>query len=360
MIPILTITGSDNSGFSGLQLDLRIISEMGCHALTSATCIVMQSHDGIKNIVNFPPEVIGSQVAHIASCFHPKTTKVGLVRTPDAVKAIRNEIIGCRKVVVAPGIMASNGTQLIDDETIEAIKYYLIPNATLVVLRQIEAEKMLNTKITTNEEMLLVARKVVEMGAEYVMLRGGKITEGRLTALLASKDTKKFFSSYNIEGWQQHGVGGALSTAIATRLAMGDDVPTAVKNAHEFVHSRIVYSVETDQRKLRPSDIYNTFMNLLSDNYMKTHEVMFYADKLNITTRYLSQITNETVKKTPKQIIAEYLLRESKQMLENSRLSVKEVASYLGFSSTALFCKFFKAQTGETPSGYRLSAESLQ
>lgn len=185
------------------------------------------------------------------------------------------------------------------------------------------------------------------------MIRGGRITEGRVTALLMGNDTKQFFSSYNIEGWKQHGVGGALSTAIASRLGMGDSVPDAVRNAHEFVHSRIVYSVGGNGKRLRPADIYNAFMNHLSNNYQRAHDVAFYADRLCITPRYLSRITNESVSKSPKQVIADYLMGEARQMLENSRLSVKEVSDGLGFQAVSVFCKFFKQQEGCTPGEYR-------
>lgn len=340
---------------------------MGCHALTSATCIVMQDSEGINSIVNFPPDIVGRQVEDVVGCFHPQAVKVGLVRTPESVERIAREIVGVRNVVVAPGIMSSNGTQLIDDQTIEVIRSRLIPMSSLLVLRQVEAERLLGVRIVTDEDLLNAAKSLCDMGAGYVMLRGAKITQGRLVALMYSRSSVvcggqedyAFFSSYNIDGWQQHGVGGALSTAITTRLGMGDDVPTAIRNAHEYVHSRIVYSVREESKSLRPADIYNTFMNLLSDNYRTAHDVQFYADKMNITTRYLSQITNETISKAPKQIIADYLVNEARHVLENSRLSVKEVSSMLGFSTVALFCKFFKQQVGQTPSEYRLSVESL-
>lgn len=357
MPQVLSITGSDNSGWSGLQLDLRIITEMGGHVLTSATCIVMQKSAEIKEIINFPEDVIRQQVEDMVSDFHPRAVKVGLLRTPEAVRVVAREIVGCHQIVVAPGIMASAGMQLIDDNTMAAICRHLIPMASLLILRQTEAEKILGCTIGTDSEMLAAAERLTDMGAKYVMLRGGKISENRLTALLYGKDCQQFFSSYNIEGWQQHGVGGALSAAITTRLAMGDEVPEAIRNAHEFVHSRVVYSVKSSRSRLRPADIYNEFMNLLSDNYREAHDVAFYADRLNISTRYLSQITNETVSKSPKQIIAEYLLREARQLLENTRLSVKEVSAALGFSSNALFCKFFKQLQGETAGDYRMAME---
>ena len=321
---------------------------MGCRALTAATCIVM------RDVVNFPAHIIRQQIVDVVAKCHPRAVKVGLIRTAEAVGVISEGIVGIRRIVVAPGIMASNSVQLVDDETIDAIRRRLVPMASLLVLRLVEAEKILGVNIATDSDMVAAAQSFIDMGAEYVMIRGGRITEGRVTALLLGNDVKQFFSSYNIEGWKQHGVGGALSTAVATRLGMGDDVPDAVRNAHEFVHSRIVYSVEGSGKRMRPADIYNAFMNQLSNNYQRAHDVAFYADRLNITTRYLSQITNESVSKSPKQIIADYLVCEARQVLENSRLSVKEVSDNLGFRAVSVFCKLFKQQTGFTPSEYRL------
>ena len=347
LVPVLTITGSDNTGGSGLQLDLRVITEMGCRALTAATCIVM------RDVVNFPAHIIRQQIESVIAEGHPRAVKVGLIRTPEAAGVISEGIAGIRRIVVAPGIMASNNVQLVDDETIDAIRRRLVPMASLLVLRQVEAEKILGVGIATDQDMVAAAQSFLDMGAEYVMIRGGRITEGRVTALLMGNDTKQFFSSYNIEGWKQHGVGGALSTAIASRLGMGDSVPDAVRNAHEFVHSRIVYSVGGNGKRLRPADIYNAFMNHLSNNYQRAHDVAFYADRLCITPRYLSRITNESVSKSPKQVIADYLMGEARQMLENSRLSVKEVSDGLGFQAVSVFCKFFKQQEGCTPGEYR-------
>lgn len=359
MVQILSITGSDNTGFTGLQQDIRIISEMGAHAMTSATCQVTQNERTIKRIHFYREEDIRQQVTSVVSEYHPHSVKVGLVGNADSIKAVAEEIVGCRRIVVSPGLVFSNGMQYSSDSAINAIMHYLIPIATIVILRCKEAEMMLRMKISTDDDMKCAANVFLDMGAEYVLLRGGKTSNGRVTALLAGPDTEQFFSSYFIEGWLQHGVGGTLSTAIATRLGFGDDVLTAVHNAHEFVHSRVVYAVNDDERNLRPADIYNSFMNLIADNYREAHNVAFYADGLNVSTRYLSLVCCQTIRKSPKQVITDYLMEKAKQMLRNSRMSVKEIAYDLGFSTNPVFCKFFRQQEGETPSEFRKSVETL-
>ena len=350
--PILTISGSDGIGSSGIQADIKTITSLGGDAMTVITCMALNDGKGMK-WHTLHKDVIVDQARTIMDTMHPKAAKIGLIQNPQTIKAVRDEVIGCKRIVCAPGIFSSDGSQLIDDESIRAITTYLIPESTLLMLRCNEAEKILNKKITSDDDMLIAAQELKNMGAEWVMLRGGQLSEGRLTALLYGENTKHFFTSYNIQGWKKHGVGSALSAAITTRLGMGDDVPTAIRNAHEYVHSRVVYAVSNEKQSLRAKDIYNEFISIVAEFYQKEHSVAFYADKLNITTRYLSQVTDKTVGISPKQVISNYLINEAKLLLDNSRLTIQEISNRLGFSSQTIFCKFFKGQEGETPTEYR-------
>ena len=350
--PILTISGSDGIGSSGIQADIKTITSLGGDAMTIITCMALNNGSGTK-WHTFHKDVIVEQARTITRDNYPKAVKVGLIQHPETIKMLRDEIIGCRKIVCAPGIFASDGSQLINDESIRAIVSFLIPESTLLILRCNEAEKILGKKITSDDDMLNAAKELKNMGAEWVMLRGGQLSEGRLTALLYGEGTKHFFTSYNIQGWKKHGVGSALSAAITTRLGMGDDVPTAIRNAHEYVHSRVVYAVSDEKQSLRAKDIYNEFISIVAEFYQKEHRVAFYADKLNITTRYLSQVTDKTVGISPKQVISNYLINEAKMLLDNSRLTIQEISDKLGFSSQTMFCKFFKAQEKHTPTEYR-------
>ena len=343
MPPILSINGSDSTGQSGIQADIQTIAALGGYALTTITCA-----GGFA----LPSNVVVGQTSSIIETFHPKTIKVGLVTDCETVRLLRNEVIATSRLVVAPGIFDSEGKQMVSDDVIEAFARYLIPEALLLMLRCKDAEKLLGISIKTDDDMIEAAKQLREMGAEWVLLRGARHTKGRLTALLYGQDRAQFFTSYNTEGWQRHGVAGALSAAITTRLGMGDDVPTAIRNAHDFIHSQVVYA-KKDETAHRSIDLYNAFVSLVAQHYGEAHDVRFYADKLCITTRYLSQVTDKVVGKSPKQIIADYLMSEAKSYLDTTRLTVQQIADKLGFSSQALFCKFFKTQANASPTEYR-------
>ena len=342
-IPILSINGSDSSGQSGIGADIQTIAALGGYAVSAVTCI---------GDYTLPSDVVLKQAEKSISTLHPKAIKAGLVTDSETVRMLHDEVIACRRLVVAPGIYDAEGRQMVSDDVIEAIARYLVPEALLLMLRCRDAEKMLGISIRTDDDMLDAARRLHEMGAEWVLLRGARHIKGRLIALLYGQNKTQFFSSYNTEGWQKHGVAGALSAAITTRLGMGDDVPTAVRNAHDFIHSQVVYA-KPDETGSRSIDIYNRFISLVAEHYRTAHDVAFYADRLCITTRYLSSVTDKVVGKSPKQIIADYIMSEAKTFLDTTCLTIQEIADRLGFSSQVLFCKFFKSQEKTSPSNYR-------
>jgi len=339
---------------SGIQSDIRTISDLGGYPLTAVTAVTIQDSMGIQKIFDLPIDIVIEQVKAVFQESSPKVVKVGMLRDPDSIYALRDEMIRCKHIVLAPGIINSHSIRIMSDEALAIWKKVLIPEATLLLMRCEEAEIMLGHSVLSDEEMIHAAQEFVDMGAQHVLLRGGKQTKDYLTALYYDGNQKRFFVSQNTEGWQKHGVGGALSAAIATQLGMDDTMDDAISHAHAYIHSQVVYAVSPSTGSQRMADIYNRLMSMIALHYREAHDVAYYADKLAITSRYLSQVTSQSVGKTPKEIIAEYLMKESIYLLSCSRLTIGEISDRLGFSSQALFCKFFSSHQHCSPMAYRI------
>ncbi|MCQ2374673.1 MAG: hydroxymethylpyrimidine/phosphomethylpyrimidine kinase [Salinivirgaceae bacterium] len=353
-VSILCVNGSDSTGHSGIQADIKTVRDLGGHAVTAVTSIAVQNEDGIQCVHTLPDDIVVGQVRAVYQDSRPKAVKIGMIDSPKAIRLLRNEIVGCGRIVCSPGVLSSRGGCLMSNDSIKSLCNNILPITTILMLKCTDAEIILGRSISTDEDMVMASRRFVDMGAESVLLRGGKFSEGRIHALLYGDGSQRFFSSVNVSGWQRHGVGGALSSAIATRLAMGDDVELAVGNAHDYLHRQVVYAESFDRRNnLRPNDLYNKFLSQVADNYTKSHDVQFYADALAITTRYLSQITKSISGRTPKQVIDSQILRESEVLLNTTTMSIQEIANVLGFSSQMVFAKFFRKCKGQSPSAYR-------
>lgn len=355
-IAVLSINGSDSTARAGIQADARTITSLGGYALTAITSVTVQDSQGISSVHDLPPGVVAGQVRAILGGERPLAVKVGLLRHAGTLTAVARELAGHPRLVMAPGLTTSAGARLVEDDVMRLWESTLIPHAALLMMRVSEAEAMLGMRVSTDRDMERAARLLASTGAGAVLLRGGRLSPDRLTAYLLVGGEGRFFSSANLEGWQRHGVSSGLSSAIATRMALGDPVQQAVAAAHSYMHNRVVYAVEGTPPTMRPADIYNHYMSLVAAHYATDHNIGTYATRLAVTTRYLTMVTTRVVGRTPKQILDACLAEKASSLLLSSHLTVQEVSRRMGFPSQSAFCTFFTRMTGMSPTAHRKKA----
>jgi len=107
-------------------------------------------------------------------------------------------------------------------------------------------------------------------------------------------------------------------------------------------------------KKTADFDYVILFRELLEANYTKLKTVKEYASLLFISEKRLGQATTKVLGKSPKVIINERIVLESKRLLANTKESVKEIGYSLGFEEPTNFIKFFKNITGLTPLEFRI------
>ena len=99
----------------------------------------------------------------------------------------------------------------------------------------------------------------------------------------------------------------------------------------------------------RTRQLFNRFMMLVEREYKKSRDVNYYAALLNITPKYLTTVVRQMTGQTPKRIIDHYTVLQLRLCLQNSELSVKQIAWEFNFSDVSFFCRFFKRHTGVSP-----------
>lgn len=112
--------------------------------------------------------------------------------------------------------------------------------------------------------------------------------------------------------------------------------------------------------KGRSEELFNRFMSLLKAHYTKEHEPSFYADKLAVSSKYLSQVCKRFSGKSIKKWIDEYLIIEAQVLLGSTEKTIQQIAWELNFEDAALFGKFFKRIVGISPKEYRLAGANAQ
>ena len=314
--PILTITGSDSTGGSGVQADIKTISELGGYAVSAITSITVQNTLGIQEFFDVPAEIVSGQIEAIMNDIQPSVVKVGMIRKVETLDVIIDALTKYRPdyIVYAPAIWSSNGDALMTEDVVSQIKYRLLPLCSAVVARKKENDIMLQ------DSKLL--RRAEDGGLCVFMLDNAK----------------------------SHGLINRFSSALSVYLTQGKKMEEALAMAQDFIN--VEWARERNLQG-RSSDLYSQFISQVV-NYCRTYsDVHFYADQLNVSSRYLAQVTRRISGKTPKNIIDEYIVKEIERELTTTTHTVQEIANSFGFSSQAHLTKFFKKMKGETPSGFR-------
>ena len=104
--PILTITGSDSTGGSGVQADIKTISELGGYAVSAITSITVQNTLGIQEFFDVPAEIVSGQIEAIMNDIQPTIVKVGMIRRVETLGVVIDALTKYRPdyIIYTPAI----------------------------------------------------------------------------------------------------------------------------------------------------------------------------------------------------------------------------------------------------------------
>ena len=394
-VTILTITGSDSTGGSGVQADIKSITSLGGYAASAITAVVVQDTGGIEHLYDIPAEILDAQLQRVAMDLRPDSVKIGLLRSVEQVETVAALLrkLPCRCVVMDFVIVSTSGARLMEPEVVRAAVRHLFPLCTLVMMRRGNALELLrlcralpgNPGILPAEGALCknslaeVATAIMrlEAGPQALFLKGEEVSSDAYTDLFLSREAfteaepssatlaegavaagnLKFFSRMGAIERALHGSAGAFTSALAFYLTKAPSAVVAVERSLAYVNQLILRSVDFKLGKggalldhgnrpipgnisARKLEIYNTLMDTIATESSARNNVEYYSGRLSITPRYLSQITKAISGRTPKELIDDYLIKEVETQLLSGELSLKQIASKYGFSSQAQLSKF--------------------
>jgi hydroxymethylpyrimidine/phosphomethylpyrimidine kinase len=239
---VLSIAGSDSGGGAGIQADLKTMSALGCFGTTAITAVTVQNTLGVSGIHVIPVAFVKAQIKAVMDDLEPSAVKIGIVPSAELAIAIAEVLAGYPKVPIVfdPVMVATSGHRLIESDTIAMFKKDLFPLAQIVTPNLDEAAILAEIEINTLADMKAAAVRIIQYGCNAVLVKGGHLKGPDLFDVYLDKHgDEHIFRSTAIDTPNTHGTGCSLSSAIASFIALGNDLPKAVMQSKLYVQHAI-------------------------------------------------------------------------------------------------------------------------
>ncbi|EPJ53501.1 MAG: ThiD protein [Osedax symbiont Rs2] len=239
---VLTVAGSDSGGGAGIQADIKAISATGSYACTVITALTAQNTLGVTGVLPIEQAFIEQQFAAVFSDIAVDVVKIGMLGDAATIKTVATALKKhpVKHIVLDPVMVATSGDLLLADEAISSLITELLPLATVITPNIPEALALLGRDPSLPvEEGLQLCRALLELGCQSVLVKGGHLKGTSSTDYWLSHCQQQDFSSPRIDTKNTHGTGCTLSSAIASYLAQGQDLASAIYSAKRYISEAI-------------------------------------------------------------------------------------------------------------------------
>ena len=238
---VLIIAGSDSSGGAGIQADIKTVTALGSYATTAVTAVTAQNTKGVKKINSIPSKVVQKQITMILDDIGTHAVKIGMLQNTSIIISVYKILkkYKLRNIVLDPVMVAKGGEKLINNNSIKHLKKLLLPLCHLVTPNISEAEVLTGYSISSKEDMIKAAKKILNMGPKNVLLKGGHLNNNMIFDILATKKEIKVFKKRKIRTRNTHGTGCTLSSALAACLSQKKNIFKSCDISIRYVHKAI-------------------------------------------------------------------------------------------------------------------------
>ncbi|MFB6724453.1 bifunctional hydroxymethylpyrimidine kinase/phosphomethylpyrimidine kinase [Kribbella sp. NPDC056345] len=239
---VLTIAGSDSGGGAGIQADLKSMLANGVHGMSVLTAITAQNSLGVQGAWELPEEQVRAQFRSVVDDIGVDAVKTGMLASASMVRVVASllrTLPPSVPVVVDPVSVSKHGDALLAADAMDAVRAEVVPLATVLTPNLTELGPVAGVTLETVEDRDLAAKTLLEAGASWVLVKGGHDVGTASVDVLHGAGVRRAYSAVRADNRHTHGTGCTLASAIASYLARGYDVESAVGEAKEYVTGAI-------------------------------------------------------------------------------------------------------------------------
>jgi hydroxymethylpyrimidine/phosphomethylpyrimidine kinase len=267
---LLTIAGFDPSCGAGVGADLKTFAAHGCYGIAAITSLTVQNTQGVETVHNTPASELREQLEILVKDCEIAAVKIGMLGNRGNA-AVVAEFLDAHKfahIVHDPVMKSSSGSELLDAAGIKFVASELLKRATVTTPNLPEAEILSGLTIKDVADMEAAARKIAEMGAHAVIVKGGHM-EKAIDVLFDGTDMHPLGGD-KVKLENTHGTGCTFASAITAQLAAGRSLLEATTLAKAYVMKAIEKAYPVGKGRLPLDHFYRMKIEPLARG---THEV---------------------------------------------------------------------------------------
>ena len=267
---LLTIAGFDPSCGAGVAADLKTFAAHGCYGVAAITSLTVQNTQGVEAVHNTPSAELREQLDVLAKDGDIAGVKIGMLGNR-ANAVVVAEFLDAHKfnlVVHDPVMRSSSDSELLDGAGVKYLAAELLKRATVITPNVPEAQILTGITIKDVADMEAAARKLVEMGAKAVIVKGGHM-ERATDVVFDGKDMAQLGGD-KVKLENTHGTGCTFASALTSQMAAGRGLVEAATLAKAYVMKAIEKAYPVGKGRLPLDHFYRMKIEPLARG---THEV---------------------------------------------------------------------------------------
>jgi hydroxymethylpyrimidine/phosphomethylpyrimidine kinase len=237
---VMSVATSDSGAGAGVQADLKAFLRCGVYGTTAIVATTAQNTVGVRDIFPFPPRVAVEQIEAIVEDIRADAAKTGMLFNAGIVSAVAAvaDRLKLANLVVDPVMVAESGAVLLEPDAVETYKSELFPLASVITPNVNEAFALLGEEVDEGR-IEDCAVTLHALGPAAVIITGGHTSSG--DDLLYDGEGFERIEGPVHRSENTHGAGCTHSASLASFLALGYDLPEAVRRAREVASEAVRY-----------------------------------------------------------------------------------------------------------------------
>ena len=245
MQTVLTIAGFDPSSGAGVTADLMVFAAHGLFGVSCITALTVQSTTGVAATHPIAAEVVRATLDCLRADLPLAGIKIGMLSTALNIAAVADFVTSLRDegrrapVVLDPVLRSSSGRELLDADGVRLLRERLLPLVDWVTPNLDELGALTERSVVGRDDVAAAAAALQRRGSNLnVLATGGHLNPPDDLVLSASGELR-WLAGEQIVTRSTHGTGCALSSALLSRIVLGDDAIAASVAAKSYVAEAI-------------------------------------------------------------------------------------------------------------------------